>query len=69
MNWNEDALERLGKIPEEFRGFARQMVEQQAEEEGVETVTDEMIVNLRKKFEGKYGEQNKCPLFGGEENE
>ncbi len=61
--WNKDALERLEKIPDEIRPFARGMVEQYAEQEGIETITEELIVNLRRHFEKRYGEQQKCPLF------
>ena len=65
MHWSDDALSLLERIPDEIRPMAKQMMEQYAESQGIETISDEMMKDVRKSFEARYGEQARCPFKDG----
>ena len=62
MQWSDEALELLGKIPDEVRPMAKQMMELYAEQQGIEQITDDLMKDIRQSFESQYGEQKKCPF-------
>lgn len=67
MQWSDEALELLEKIPDEIRPMAKQMMELYASQQGIENITDGLMKDVRKGFESQYGEQKKCP-FKAEES-
>ena len=66
MQWSDDALELLEKIPDEVRPMAKQMMELYAEQQGIENITDDLMKDIRQSFESQYGDQKKCPFDGSE---
>jgi hypothetical protein len=67
MQWSDDALELLEKIPDEVRPMAKQMMELYAEQQGIENITDDLMKDIRKSFESQYGDQKApCPFNGAE---
>jgi len=66
MQWSGDALELLEKIPDEIRPMAKQMMELYAREQGIGSITDDLMKDVRKSFEAQYGEQKKCPFTSDE---
>ena len=67
MQWNDEALELLEKIPDEVRPMAKQMMELYAEQQGIESITDDLMKDIRKSFESQYGDQKASCPFNGEE--
>jgi len=65
MHWSDDALSLLERIPDEIRPMARQMMEQYAASQGIETISEELMKDVRKNFETRYGEQERCPFKDG----
>ncbi|MFQ5582290.1 MAG: PCP reductase family protein [Mariprofundaceae bacterium] len=66
LHWSEEALELLEKIPDEVRPMARQMMELYARQQGIDSITEELMKDVRANFESQYGEQKKCPFTGEE---
>lgn len=66
MQWSDDALELLEKIPDEVRPMAKQMMELYAEQQGIKNITDDLMKDIRQSFESQYGDQKKCPFDGPE---
>jgi hypothetical protein len=67
MQWSDEALELLEKIPDEVRPMAKQMMELYAKQQGIDTITDEIMKDVRASFESQYGEQKKCPFTAEED--
>ena len=67
MQWSDEALELLGKIPDDVRPMAKQMMELYAQQQGIENITDDLMKDIRKNFEMQYGDQKApCPFKGSE---
>lgn len=52
MQWDEDALKRLEKIPSFVRGMAKKKIEKAAQEAGEARVTAEFMENNKAKLMG-----------------
>ncbi|MDX8403629.1 MAG: PCP reductase family protein [Mariprofundaceae bacterium] len=66
MQWSDEALGLLEKIPDEIRPMAKQMMELYASQQGIDSITDDLMKDVRKSFESQYGEQQKCPFKSDE---
>ena len=62
MHWTDDALQLLQRIPEHIQPMAKEMMELYARQEGIETISHELMQDVRKSFEARYGEQERCPF-------
>ncbi len=62
--WSDEALELLTRIPDEVRPMAKQMMELYAGQQGLETITKDIMQDVRAGFESQYGAQPKCPFTG-----
>lgn len=67
MQWSDEALDLLEKIPDEVRPMAKQMMELYAREKGIDSITDDIMKEVRASFESQYGERKKCPFTGEED--
>lgn len=59
MNWNEEALLELEKVPEHVREMAKSGIEKRAKELEVETITKEIVVQIKEKYFSFMGKGNK----------
>lgn len=52
LNWEEEALKRLEKIPSFVRGMAKAKIEKAAQEAGLTMVTTEFMDKIKDKMMG-----------------
>ena len=52
LTWNEDALKRLGNVPFFVRPMAKSKIEKAALERGLDTITVELMDEIKKKEMG-----------------